>query len=71
VSGEAGAFFTDRPGGQTRLRYFDFSTRESTTVMHNPGTVSFGLSASRDGRKIFYSRIDSSVDDLMLVDNLR
>jgi Tol biopolymer transport system component len=71
VSGEAGAFFTDRPTGETRLQYFDFFTRRSTTVAHNLGSVGAGLSASRDGRTIFYSRIDSSVDELMLVDDFR
>jgi eukaryotic-like serine/threonine-protein kinase len=71
VSGEAGAFSTDRPAGQTRLRYFDFGTRQSTTVAENLGAVGFGLSASRDGRTVFLSRIDSSVDELMRVENFR
>jgi Tol biopolymer transport system component/DNA-binding winged helix-turn-helix (wHTH) protein len=70
-AGEAGVFFTDRPGGETRLQYFDFVTQRSTTVAHNLGAVGFGLSASRDGRTIFYSRVDASVDELMLVDNFR
>jgi hypothetical protein len=61
----------DRPGGDTRLQYFDLATGRSTTVAHNLGTVGFGLSASRDGRTIFYSRVDSSVDELMLVDDFR
>jgi Tol biopolymer transport system component/DNA-binding winged helix-turn-helix (wHTH) protein len=71
VSGEAGVFFSDRPRSEARLQYFDFATRRSTTVAHNLGTVGFGLSASRDGRTILYSRIDSSIDELMLVDNFR
>jgi hypothetical protein len=71
ASGGAGVSGTERPGGETRLQYFDFATRRSTTVAHNLGTVGFGLSASRDGRTIFYSRVDSSVDELMLVDDFR
>ncbi len=71
VSGEAGAFFTDRPGGETRLQYFDFATERSTTVAHNLGTIASGMTASRDGRIILFSRVDSSVDELMQVDNFR
>jgi hypothetical protein len=56
---------------ETRLQYFDFATRRSTTVARNLGNVYLGLTASRDGRTIFYSRIDSSVDDLMLVENFQ
>ena len=68
---EAGAFFTDRPGGETRLRYFDFATSQSTTVADNLGTVAFGLTAPRDGRTVFFSRIDSSIDELIVVENFR
>lgn len=71
VAGEAGAFFTDRPSGDTRLQYFDFATERSTTVASNLGAVTFGLSASPDGRTVFFSRVDSAVDELMLVNNFR
>jgi hypothetical protein len=71
VAGETGAFSTDRPGGDTWLRYFDFATGRSTTVVSNLGAVAFGLSASRDGRTVFFSRVDSAVDELMLVENFR
>ncbi len=70
-SGEGGNLYIDRPSGETRLQYFDFATRRSTTVAHNLGNVYLGLTASRDGRTIFYSRIDSSIDDLMLVENFQ
>jgi hypothetical protein len=33
--------------------------------------VAAGLSASRDGRTILFARVDSSVNDLMLVDDFR
>jgi len=35
------------------------------------GAVTAGLSASRDGRTLFFSRADSAVDELMLVDLFR
>ena len=66
-----GVYYLERVSGETKLRYFDFATRQSTLVAGNLGMVSFGLTASRDGRTILYSRIDSSVNDLMLVDNFR
>ena len=76
---EGGIYYIDRPSGEslyagpgeTRLQYFDFATRRSTTVARNLGNVGLGLTASPDGRTILYSRVDSSVDDLMLVENFR
>jgi Tol biopolymer transport system component len=70
-SGEAGIYSMDRPTGETQLRYLDFATRKFTTVARNLGNVDTGLTASADGRIILYSRVDSSVDDLMLVENFR
>ena len=63
--------FSDRPDGETRLRYFDFATSQSTTVASNLGTVGLGMSATRDGRTIFFSRVDSSIDELIVVENFR
>jgi serine/threonine protein kinase/Tol biopolymer transport system component len=71
VSGDTGAFYSDLPGGETRLRYYDFATNRSITVANNLGMVYLGLSASRDGRTILYTRIDSAVEELMLVDKFR
>jgi dipeptidyl aminopeptidase/acylaminoacyl peptidase len=71
TAGETGAFFTDRSGGMSRLQFFDFETRRSTTVADNLGAVGFGLSATPDGRVILFSRTDSSINELMLVDNFR
>lgn len=70
-SGEGGLLYTDRPASETRLQYFDFATRGTRTVARNLGNVFLGLTASKDGRTILYSRVDSSVDDLMLLDNFR
>ena len=57
--------------GDTRLQYFDFVTARSNTIAHGLGPVGLGLSAAPDGRTIFYTRIDSSVDELMVVDGFR
>jgi Tol biopolymer transport system component/DNA-binding winged helix-turn-helix (wHTH) protein len=67
---EAGAFFTDRPG-ETRLRYFDIPTQRVSTVLQNVGWTGLGLSASRDGRTVVFTRIDSSINELTLVDGFR
>jgi len=37
----------------------------------NLGTIGFGLSATRDGRTVFFTRVDSAIDELMVVDNFR
>ena len=50
---------------------FDFATRRSVTVARNLGNVDVGFTVSPDGRTILYSRVDSSVDDLMMVENFR
>jgi hypothetical protein len=53
------------------LQFFDFSPGKPSTVARNIGDVRMGLTASPDGRTILYSRVDSAVDDLMLVENFR
>ena len=69
---EGGIYYIERVLGDMRLTYFDLATRQSRAVAGNLGNVSFaGLTASPDGRSILFSRIDSSVDDLMLVENFR
>jgi Tol biopolymer transport system component len=71
-SGQGASQMIDAPSGETRLQYFDFATRRSTTVARNLGNVFVGpLTASPDGLTIFFCRVDSSVDDLMLVENFR
>jgi len=69
---QKGIYYIDQPSGEYGLRFFDFATGKSTTVARNLGNdVDLGLTASPDGRTILYSRVDSSVDDLMLVENFR
>jgi len=68
---DPGIYYIERASGDTRLKYFDLSTRQSTVVAGHLGNVGWGLTAARDGRSILFSRVDSSVDDLMLVENFR
>ena len=60
-----------RPSSETGLQYFDFATRRSTTVTGNVGNVDLLLTACPNGRTIQYSRVDSSLDNLMLLENFR
>ena len=68
---DEGIYYLQRVPGETRLMYLDLSTRQSTVIAGNLGDVFFGLTATADGRTLFYSRFDSSVNDLMLVENFR
>ena len=68
---EKGIYYIDQLSGEFRLQFFDFATAKTTTVARNLGKLHLGLTASPDGRTILYSRLDSSVDDLMLVENFR
>jgi hypothetical protein len=68
---DGGIYYLERLSEDTKLRYFDFARRQSTVVAEKLGALAFGLSASRDGRTILFSRVDSSVNDLMLVENFR
>ena len=53
------------------LRFFDFATGKSTTVADRLGDVRLSLTASADGRTILYTKLDSIIDDLMMVENFR
>jgi Tol biopolymer transport system component len=68
---EKGIYYIDRPESEARLQFFDFATGKSVTVARNLGDLTFGLTASPDGHTILFSRVDSAVDDLMLVENFR
>jgi Tol biopolymer transport system component len=68
---DKGAYYIDRLGRETRLLYLNFVTGKPTTVARNLGEVSAGLTASPDGRTVLFTRVDSSADDLMLVEDFR
>jgi hypothetical protein len=67
----------NQPGGaasqdsEIRLQYFDLSTNRSTTIAPSLGKAGHGLTVSQDGRSIFFARVDSAIDELMLVDDFR
>jgi Tol biopolymer transport system component len=68
---ETGIYYVDTTAGETHLQFYDFAARRSSTVARDLGDVRTGLTASRDGKTILYTRTDSSIDDLMLVENFR
>jgi Tol biopolymer transport system component/predicted Ser/Thr protein kinase len=69
---ETGLYYFDQLSSQARLQFFDFTTGRSMTVARDLGPILMPyLTASPDGRTILYTRLDSSVDDLMLVENFR
>jgi eukaryotic-like serine/threonine-protein kinase len=70
-SDQGGVYLLDKPSGETRLQYYDLATRRSTTLARNLGPVGNFLTVSPDGHTILYNRMDSSVDDPMLVENFR
>ena len=68
---ENGVYFLDRVAGQGRLQYVNLATGVTSTVAANLGAIDFGIDVSADGRTILFTRTDSSVTDLMLVENFR
>jgi Tol biopolymer transport system component len=68
---EKGIYYVDWLKGEARLQFFDFSSEKSAIVARNLGDVRPLLTATPDGRTILYTRLDSSGDDLMLVENFR
>ena len=68
---DGGIHYVERVGGDSRLAFFDFTSGKTTVLARNLGTLGFGLAASPDGSAVLYARVDSSVDDLMLVENFR
>jgi Tol biopolymer transport system component len=68
---KSGIYYVDRRAGTNTLQFFDFATNKSTTVAPDLGPIVPGLTASPDGRTIFYSRVDSFIDELILVESFR
>jgi len=66
-----GIYYAEDVGSKTRLQFFDLATAHSTTIAHDFGDVRYVPSVSADDRTILYSRLDASINDLMLVENFR
>ena len=67
-----GVYYMERLATIGRLHYYDAASNRSIVIASNLGDVTpGGLGASADGRTIFFTRIDSSVNDVMLVDGFR
>ena len=71
VAGGMVPSIADQFGGGTQLKYYEFATRRTMTVAQNLGAVAFGLTASADSRTVFFSRVDSSANELTIVDGFR
>jgi dipeptidyl aminopeptidase/acylaminoacyl peptidase len=75
---DAGSFFAvaDRgiyfiPRGEAAVRFFDFRSKSIHPVATLGPSRFADLFVSRDGRTILFAQLDSSVSDLMLVENFR
>jgi dipeptidyl aminopeptidase/acylaminoacyl peptidase len=68
---DSGVYYLEQVPGDSRLQFFSFATRRTTTVASKLGTVAAVISVTPDGRTIFFSRVDSATDDLMLVESFR
>ena len=70
---QRGVYYMTALSPGPELRFFDFASQRSVTVARDLGAFVElgGFTASSDGRAILYARRDSSVDDLMLVENFR
>jgi Tol biopolymer transport system component len=68
---QRGIYYVNQISGETQFQFFDFASLKSVTVARSLGIYADGFAASPDGRALLYARRDSTVDDLMLVENFR
>ena len=68
---EKGVYYIDQRTDEAKLQFLSVETGKSTLVARNLGRVRRGLTATSDGRTILFARVDSSADDLMLVEDFR
>ena len=68
---QRGIYYINQLSAGPQFQFFDFASQKSVTVARGLGTYADGFAASSDGHTLLYSRRDSAVDDLMLVENFR
>jgi hypothetical protein len=70
---QQGIYYGDERSGQVRLQFYDFASQRSTIVARNlrDGAMFGGFTATSDGRMVLFAKRDSSLNDLMLVENFR
>ena len=68
---DKGIYCLEETSRDAALRFLDLSSSRSSIVARGLGRTPYLFTASRDGRTILYSRIDSAVEDLMLVENFK
>ena len=68
-----GIYFIPRadPGEHHSVDFFSFKTKQVTPIIRLTGAVSEVLALSPDGRSLLYTQIDSTISDLMLVEDYR
>jgi Tol biopolymer transport system component len=68
-----GIYFIPRPdsAGRCSIQFVNFTTQKIRSIATLDRPVFYYLSASRDGRSILYSQMDSGGSDLMLVENFK
>jgi hypothetical protein len=57
--------------GTFALRFYEFSSGRTTTLLSTRQTPWYGLSVAPDRRSILYTQVDQEGADLMLVENFR
>ncbi len=69
---DRGVYYVEQ-SDKAALKFFDFASGQSAMIAAELGHVAEirGFTVSPDGRTILYGRRDSSVTDLMLVENFR
>jgi len=67
-----GVYFITRHGQPQKasVKFFDARTNRTTTLLDTGKHWGFGLSASPNGREIFYSVVDLYGTDLMYLDRV-